>query len=105
MIKQLANFDLGIKGAYWIITGEGSLDEQTKSGKTIQGILNSVGEDTQIAAFCGKVALPKEEYRKLGIHYASDVMGKAQNLDDAMKNTFQYMVGLAEDFAKKINLE
>ena len=102
LIKQLANFDYQIKDADWIITGEGKLDEQTKSGKTIQGILNSTGVKTKIAAFCGKVDLSEVEYQDLGIQYASDVMSKAQNFEDALENTSQYVTQLAEEFAKKI---
>jgi glycerate kinase len=104
MIKELASFDDQIKDADWIITGEGKLDEQTKSGKTIQGILNSAGENTKIAAFCGKVDLSKEEYQDLGIHYASDVMSKAKDFEDALENTSLYVTQLAEDFTNKIIL-
>lgn len=102
LIKELANFDNHIEDADWIITGEGKLDEQTKSGKTIQGILNSVGENTKIAAFCGKVDLSEDEYQELGIHYASDVMSKAQNFEDALKHTSHYVTQLAEDFARNL---
>lgn len=102
LIKELANFEHQIKGADWIITGEGKLDEQTKSGKTIQGILNSAGKHTKIAAFCGKVDLSKDEYQDFGIHYASDVMSKAQSFEDALEYTSQYVTQLAEDFARKL---
>lgn len=102
LIKELADFDNKIQNADWIITGEGKLDEQTKSGKTIQGILNSVEKNTQIAAFCGKVDLSEEEYQDLGIHYASDVMSKAENFEDALEHTSKYVTQLAEDFARKI---
>ena len=105
LIKELASFDHHIKDADWIITGEGKLDEQTKSGKTIQGILNSSGENTKIAAFCGKVDLTKDEYKDLGIHYASDVMSKAQNFEDALEHTSKYVTQLAEEFARQIITE
>lgn len=103
LIKELASFDAHIQDADWIITGEGKLDDQTQSGKTIQGIIHSTKEPTKIAAFCGKVDLSKKEYKALGIHYASDVMSKAQNFEDALKNTSQYVTKLAEDFAKNIS--
>ena len=41
LMKELAQFDEKIKNADWIITGEGKLDEQTLSGKTIQGVIDS----------------------------------------------------------------
>ena len=103
LIKELANFDAQIQDADWIITGEGKLDEQTQSGKTIQGIIDSASQETQIASFCGKVDLSEKEYQNLGIHYASDVMSKAINFEDALKNTSQYVTELARDFAKSIS--
>jgi len=103
LIKELADFNHQIQDADWIITGEGKLDEQTKSGKTIQGILNSVGKQTKIAAFCGKVELSPEEYQALGIEYASDVMSKAIDFEDALQNTSRYVTQLAQDFAKKLS--
>ena len=101
LIKQLANFDQKINNSDWIITGEGKLDNQTKSGKTIQGIINSAQKKTKIAAFCGKVDLSKNEYQDLGIDYASDVMSKASDFDDALVNTKKYVTDLAKDFALK----
>ncbi|WP_291788563.1 glycerate kinase [Maribacter sp.] len=41
LVKQLADFDATIDGADWIITVEGQLDEQTLSGKTIDGVITS----------------------------------------------------------------
>jgi glycerate kinase len=103
LIKELANFNMQIQDSDWIITGEGKLDEQTKSGKTIQGILNSAGENTQIAAFCGKIDLSKKEYQELGIRFASEVMSKAIDFEDALENTAKYVTQLAEDFAKSFS--
>ena len=105
LIHEIANFKDKVKGADWIITGEGKLDEQTKSGKTIQGILNIVEKTTKIAAFCGKVDLTKDECQELGIHYAVDVMSKAENFEDAFHNTSKYVTQLAENFAKHIICE
>merc|ERR1711974_534296 len=54
LIKHLANFDSNIKNADWIITGEGNLDEQTFSGKTLQGVMSSAKiKQIKVAAFCG----------------------------------------------------
>lgn len=39
LVMELANFDEVLEGANWVITGEGQLDGQTFSGKTINGVV------------------------------------------------------------------
>ncbi|MFY0713349.1 glycerate kinase [Seonamhaeicola sp. NFXS20] len=103
LIKDLANFDAKISKADWIITGEGKLDTQTMSGKTIQGVLTSAkAKQIKVAAFCGAVELSKEETTKMGINYVSSVIESANNLDDAMKNSYNYVKQMAKDFAESI---
>ncbi|APY10650.1 glycerate kinase [Seonamhaeicola sp. S2-3] len=100
LIKNLANFDTKISKADWIITGEGKLDTQTMSGKTIQGVLTSAkAQQIKVAAFCGSLELSKEETTKMGINYASSVIENATDLDDAMKNSYNYVKQMAETFA------
>ena len=54
LIKNLANFDDKINQSDWVITGEGKLDLQTLSGKTITGILISAkAKKIKVAAFWG----------------------------------------------------
>lgn len=102
LIKNLANFDDKIKSADWIITGEGKLDNQTLSGKTIQGILESAKkENIKVAAFCGKIELHEQELKKLGIYYAKDIISLAEDFDDAIKNTKQYLKNISIQYSKK----
>ncbi|WP_242084077.1 glycerate kinase [Aestuariivivens sediminis] len=103
LIKDLACFDESIKDADWIITGEGKLDLQTLSGKTIQGVRTSANsKQIKLAAFCGVVELNRMATKHLGIHYTDAVMNYAKNLDDAMENTYYYIKQMASEFAKKV---
>ncbi|MCL4165460.1 UNVERIFIED_CONTAM: hypothetical protein GTU68_040735, partial [Idotea baltica] len=92
LIKILANFDEQIKDADWIITGEGKLDNQTLSGKTIQGVITSAKEKhIKVAAFCGAIEINKKELESFGIDYADAVLNHSKNLDDAIKNGYSYV--------------
>lgn len=103
LMKELAQFDKRIKNADWIITGEGKLDEQTLSGKTIHGIIDEAKKhNIKVAAFCGKLDLTKNQLEQFGISYADDVLSKAKNLEDAMTNSSHYITKMAEEFAEKI---
>jgi len=102
-IKELINFDEKIIEADWIITGEGQLDAQTLSGKTIQGVLKSAKkQNIPVATFCGSISLKKEDLEKLGISYAASIMDLAISLDDAMRNSYNFTTKMAIKFVKKI---
>ncbi|MCF7559860.1 glycerate kinase [Sabulilitoribacter multivorans] len=103
LVKDLIGFDKKIKDADWIISGEGQLDNQTLSGKTIQGVLKSAKKyNIPVAAMCGSVSLSQEEAEKLGISYTDAVIDKAKNLDDAMENSSKYLSKMAIKFAERI---
>lgn len=103
LMKELSQFDERINNADWIITGEGKLDEQTLSGKTIHGIIEEAKQhNTKIAAFCGKLDLNKTQLQEFGISYADEVLSKAKHLEDAMINSGRYITKMAENFAEAI---
>jgi glycerate kinase len=103
LMKELAQFDEKIKNADWIITGEGKLDEQTLSGKTIHGIIEVAKQNNiNVAAFCGKVDLNEEQVNIFGISYTDAVLNHTKDIDDAMLNSAGYVTKMAERFAEKL---
>lgn len=100
LLKKEANFDALIKGADWIITGEGKLDEQTFSGKVIRGVLDSVS-DQKLTIFCGLVDLDEARVKEMNIHHISEVTQYAASIEDSIQNAFAYLEKAAEDFALK----
>lgn len=100
LLKKEANFDAHIKGAEWIITGEGKLDEQTFSGKVIRGVLDSI-TDQKLAVFCGLVDLDEGRVKQMNIDYLSEVAEYAINIDDSIQNAAVYLEKAAEAFALK----
>lgn len=103
LIKNLANFETNIEHADWIITGEGNLDEQTFSGKTIKGVVDSAKEKhIKLAAFCGHSDLNENEIRDFGIDYIDLVTNYSKSLNDAMTNGFHYVNEMSKKFADKL---
>ncbi len=100
LLLDLLDMEKELEGADWVITGEGKLDGQTLSGKTIQG-LTRVTRKKQIpvAAFCGSISVSREELAGMGIQYAAALMDKAASLDDAIHNASGYLEDLTFDFA------
>jgi glycerate kinase len=102
LIKDLISFDDKIKEADWIVTGEGKLDSQTLSGKTISGVLESSKKyNIPVAALCGSVTLSIKQANDLGISYVGAVIKKANSLEDAMQNGYKYLQLLAAEFVNQ----
>ena len=103
LIKNLANFDDKINQSDWVITGEGRLDLQTLSGKTITGILISAkAKKIKVAAFCGAVDLEKNDIKNFQIDYTDAVINHSKDLDDAIQNAYNYVKKMASNFAKEL---
>jgi glycerate kinase len=68
IVLEAAHFDEKLRGADLVLTGEGALDAQTLSGKTIAGVCSAAQKrDVPVIAFGGKVALTGEEMSTLGL--------------------------------------
>lgn len=104
LVKTIANFDAKLENTDWIITGEGQIDSQTLSGKTIQGVLKSAQEkNIPVAAFCGAVDLSITEQNELGLTYASSVLKGVSTLENALKSGYENLKFTAYNFAKILN--
>jgi glycerate kinase len=99
LIKEIANFDLNIQDADWIITGEGKFDEQTFSGKVIKGIIESI-DNQQVAVFCGLSELSYDQLKQHKINYIDQIMNYASNINDSIKNSGKYLEAAVLKFAK-----
>lgn len=88
LIMDIAQFENHLKNADWVITGEGQLDSQTASGKTISGILKHCeNKTTKVAAFCGGLDLSIQSQKNMGLIYAHSILNKISSLDEALSET------------------
>lgn len=100
LIKELADFDTNIKGADWVITGEGKLDDQTLSGKTISGVIKSAkAQNVPVAALCGSVNISVNAQKELGLNYAVSIVKGISDLEEAIASSYSNLVHAAYNFA------
>lgn len=103
LVKNIADFDASIQDADWIITGEGQLDLQTLSGKTIAGVLSSAKTyDVPVAALCGSVTISHKEQKAFGLDYMTSIVKGVSSLEEAMANSYENLVDAAYNFAKLV---
>lgn len=105
LIKEMVDFDSQTKDADWIITGEGKLDGQTLSGKTINGVLNSAKkQNIPVAALCGSVDISIADQENLGLDYVASIIGGLSNLEQAIASSRQNLIKSAYNYARIIKV-
>lgn len=68
LILDLVDFHRHLAGAQLVITGEGSLDEQTLHGKAPAGVASAaIAAGVPVVAVCGRNQLTDEQWRAAGI--------------------------------------
>jgi glycerate kinase len=83
--------------ADWVITGEGSFDEQSLRGKVVSGLCKLARKfDVPIAVIAGQVTVEKKKYQKVGIATAIACRQDGVSLDYAMKNSRAMLRGAAQ---------
>ena len=86
IVSQCCNLESKMKNADFVITGEGSIDSQTKEGKTPYGVAKTAKKfDIPVIALCGRLGEGIEELYEEIDSIVCTVPG-AVALEDALKN-------------------
>lgn len=105
LIKQITEFDQALDNADWIITGEGQIDRQTLSGKTISGVLASAkAKNIPVAALCGSVQLTEQDQQEFGLAYVASITKGVSSLEEAMAKSYDNLVFAAYNFTKLLKV-
>lgn len=90
-----------IKGASYVITGEGSIDSQTKFGKTPYGVSKVAKENKiPVIAIAGNVGKGIEDLYELGFNSIFSIMPGVLSLDEAFKSAKENVENTIENIAR-----
>lgn len=101
-VMARSNLRAELESADWVITGEGSFDQQSLYGKVVSGILKIASKsNTRLAVLAGQVNISQQECQQKGI--AAAISGKEGNmsLDYALENSRELLYLAAKRFAKQ----
>ena len=105
LVKELLDFEASLRGADWVITGEGALDEQSLYGKSIQGVTHSAQDKgIPVAVFCGHLDLAETKRKEVGIAFATSINKPDQTLEEAIANTSRNLKEAVTSFVKGVLL-
>lgn len=88
LVLETAGFDQAITGADWVWTGEGRIDAQTLSGKTISGVLcRCRAQAVPVLAFGGSVDdSAAEALAQAGLRRAFSIAAEPATLAESMRD-------------------
>jgi len=85
VMLDLAGFDAKLGDAALVVTGEGSLDQQTLSGKAPAGVAEAARRrGVPVVAVCGRLELSDEELHSAGIDAAYALTDEEPDVDKCM---------------------
>jgi glycerate kinase len=99
-LLDLLRFDEHLEGAVLVITGEGSLDEQSLRGKAPVGVATAAAKrDVPVIAVCGRRTLTDTELQAVGIRTAYALTDLEPNPEICMSEAGPLLERLAAQIA------
>ncbi|MEM9544613.1 MAG: glycerate kinase [Bacteroidota bacterium] len=100
MISNVSKLDAKIAEADVVISGEGSLDAQSLSGKVVSGVAEICKrEEKKILLVVGRNQLSAQEQKSLGAETIYAVIDRAKSVEDAMANAGKYIRKIGKEIA------
>ncbi|MFI1015162.1 glycerate kinase [Streptomyces sp. NPDC020965] len=101
VVLDVLGFDSALSGATLVITGEGSLDDQTLHGKAPAGVAAAArARGVDVVAVCGRLALTPEALTRMGIARAYSLLDLAPDPATSMTQAGPLLERLAGRIAK-----
>ncbi|MGP4077614.1 glycerate kinase family protein [Halobacillus sp. K22] len=96
MMKEI-HFEEAIIDADLVITGEGKLDDQTLSGKVIDGVVKLTSKfNVPVIALCGRMNIEAENLNNLGLLSAFSIVPGPCSLEEAIEKVDYWTIQRTE---------
>ena len=97
VVLETAKFSEKLQNADLVFTGEGAIDAQTLSGKTIAGVCREAGkQNIPVIAFGGKVSLSGAEQSTLGLTAAFPIPDAPMSLENCIARADELLADAVE---------
>ena len=97
LLLDLLGVHEAIRGADLVVTGEGSLDEQSLAGKAPVGVARAASPlGVPVVALCGRVAVAPADLHGAGIGKAWSLLDLEPDIDRAQRGAYALLARLAE---------
>ena len=101
LLLDLIGLDQRLRGARLVVTGEGSIDEQTLQGKTPLGVARAARRaGVPVVAICGHSTLKVEQLGPVGIEQIFALTDLEPDVSICISQAKQLLTLLAADLAR-----
>ena len=101
-VLEVTHFEEKLHHADLVLTGEGSLDEQTLNGKTIAGVARlAQKKNVPVLAFGGRVQLDQTQLDQLGVRAAFAISDTSMPLQESLRRAKVLLEDAVEHALKK----
>lgn len=91
-IMRVSRLEEALRGADWLITGEGQFDEQSLHGKVVAGVTALARRHgVKVALLAGRVNLSETEWRRAGIEAATAIAPAGLPVEEAMRRASELL--------------
>lgn len=93
-----------VRGADWVITGEGRFDATSLHGKVVSGVLSVArAAGVRVGVIAGECRLLESEWRPAGVCAAYSTRPPDMPLEDALRRTPELLASAARRFARDVS--
>lgn len=104
LVLEVIGFAEVVRGADLVITGEGSLDEQSLSGKAPVGVARAAAAaGVPVVALVGRLEVGPEQLRSVGIGRAHALLDLVSEPTDAHRDAARLLARLAEQVGRELS--
>lgn len=90
-----------LRGAEWVITGEGRFDATSLTGKVVSGVIRAAqAAGAHVAVIAGQIALSESDWRAAGVSAAAALCDGAVSAEQAMAHAAVYAERAAERLSR-----
>ncbi len=102
-VMGVVGLEDALRGADWVVTGEGRMDEQSLHGKVVSGVASRArGVGCRIAVVAGSVALDGARAGEAGIEVVEPAAPPGMPLDEAVTRGEELIEGAARRLAARL---
>ncbi|HLW37044.1 MAG TPA: glycerate kinase, partial [Candidatus Eremiobacteraceae bacterium] len=105
LVLEMLDFDRHLEGASLVLTGEGKIDRQTRSGKAPQAVAAAAKRRRiPVLALAGSIDCPPHELEVCGIVSAASIVPGPMSVEDAMARAEELLEAAAERLARTLTI-
>jgi glycerate kinase len=102
LVLDLVDFDRQLDRVDLVVTGEGSLDEQTLHGKAVAGVAaRAAARGIPVVAVCGRSTLDAAALEAAGVSSTYPLTGLEPDLEQCMRNAAPLLERIGQQIASE----